>query len=325
MSNYEVIATGLEFPEGPVVMPDGSIILVEIKRGTITRVDPDNGSVDVVARPGGGPNGAAIGPDGALYVCNNGGFEWGENRGLTIPGLVADDYSSGRIERIDLETGAVEVVYADVDGVPLKGPNDLMFDSTGGFWFTDHGKMRARTRDRGGLYYGKADGSSVREISFPLDGPNGVGLSPEEDRVYVAETHQGSILYWELDGPGELAGSPHGRFLARPAGRKLFDSLAMDAEGNVSVATIQTGGISTFTPDGEELDFFAVEDPLCTNICFGGADMKTAFITLSGTGHGPGWSCRTRLWPHRHARQWGSCPPLKVIMSAIADSKPTHW
>ena len=284
MSNYEIIAAGLEFPEGPVVMPDGSIVLVEIKRGTITRVDPDDGSVDVLAQPGGGPNGAAIGPDGALYVCNNGGFEWGEARGLTIPGLVADDYSSGRIERVDLETGAVEVVYADVDGVPLKGPNDLMFDSTGGFWFTDHGKMRARTRDRGGLYYGKADGSSVREIAFPLDGPNGVGLSPQQDRVYVAETHQGSILYWELDGPGELAGSPHGRFLARPAGRKLFDSLAIDAEGNVSVATIQTGGISTFTPDGEELDFFAVDDPLCTNICFGGADMKTAFITLSGTG-----------------------------------------
>ncbi len=284
MSNYEIIAAGLEFPEGPVVMPDGSIVLVEIKRGTITRVDPDDGSVDVLAQPGGGPNGAAIGPDGALYVCNNGGFEWGEARGLTIPGLVADDYSSGRIERVDLETGAVEVVYADVDGVPLKGPNDLMFDSTGGFWFTDHGKMRARTRDRGGLYYGKADGSSVREIAFPLDGPNGVGLSPQQDRVYVAETHQGSILYWELDGPGELAGSPHGRFLARPAGRKLFDSLAIDAEGNVSVATIQTGGISTFTPDGEELEFFAVDDPLCTNICFGGADMKTAFITLSGTG-----------------------------------------
>ena len=118
MSNYEIIAAGLEFPEGPVVMPDGSIVLVEIKRGTITRVDPDDGSVDVLAQPGGGPNGAAIGPDGALYVCNNGGFEWGEARGLTIPGLVADNYSSGRIERVDLETGAVEVVYADVDGVP---------------------------------------------------------------------------------------------------------------------------------------------------------------------------------------------------------------
>ncbi|MEE3256869.1 MAG: SMP-30/gluconolactonase/LRE family protein, partial [Actinomycetota bacterium] len=173
---------------------------------------------------------------------------------------------------------------AEVGGVPLKGPNDLMFDSTGGFWFTDHGKTRERTKDRGGLYYGRADGSSVVEVAFPLDGPNGVGLSPQEDRVYVAETHQGSILYWELAGPGELAGSPHGRFLARPAGRKLFDSLAMDAEGNVSVATIQTGGISTFTPDGEELEFFEVDDPLCTNICFGGEDMKTAFITLSGTG-----------------------------------------
>jgi gluconolactonase len=284
VSDYEILATGLEFPEGPVCMPDGSVILVEVKRGTISRIDPNDGSVEVVAQPGGGPNGAAVGPDGALYVCNNGGFEWGEARGLTIPGLVSDDYSSGRIERIDLETGEVEWLYAEVDGVPLKGPNDLMFDSTGGFWFTDHGKTRERTRDRGGLYYARADGSSVVEVAFPLDGPNGVGLSPQEDRVYVAETHQGSILYWELAAPGELAGSPHGRFLARPAGRKLFDSLAMDAEGNVSVATIQTGGISTFTPEGEELEFFEVDDPLCTNICFGGEDMKTAFITLSGTG-----------------------------------------
>ena len=284
MTNYDVVATGLEFPEGPVCMDDGSIVLVEVKRGTISRVDPDNGSVEVVAQPGGGPNGAAVGPDGAVYVCNNGGFTWGEARGLTVPGLVPDDYSSGRIERIDINTGQVEVLYAEVDGEPLKGPNDLMFDSSGGFWFTDHGKTRARTRDRGGLYYGRSDGSLVKEVSFPLDGPNGVGLSPEEDRVYVAETHQGSILYWELSGPGELAGSPHGRFLARPAGRKLFDSLAMDSDGNVSVATIQTGGISSFPPEGEELEFFAVDDPICTNICFGGSDMQTAFITLSGTG-----------------------------------------
>ena len=255
MTNYDVVATGLEFPEGPVCMADGSIVLVEVKRGTSSRVDPDNGSVEVVAQPGGGPNGAAVGPDGALYVCNNGGFTWGEARGLTVPGLVPDDYSSGRIERIDINTGQVEILYAEVDGEPLKGPNDLMFDSTGGFWFTDHGKTRARTRDRGGLYYGRSDGSLVKEVSFPLDGPNGVGLSPEEDRVYVAETHQGSILYWDLSGPGELASSPHGRFLARPAGRKLFDSLAMDSDGNVSVATIQTGGISTFTPEGEEIEF----------------------------------------------------------------------
>jgi len=265
-------------------MSDGSVILVEIKRGTISRVDPADGSIEVVANPGGGPNGAALGPDGALYVCNNGGFEWGQARGLTVPGLVPKDYSSGRIERIDIETGEVVTLYAEVNGEPLKGPNDLMFDRSGGFWFTDHGKTRARSRDRGGLYYAKADGSEIKEMAFPLDGPNGVGLSPDGDRVYVAETHQGTILYWELSGEGELASSPHGRFLARPAGRKLFDSLAMDAEGNVSVATIQTGGISTFTPNGDELEFFEVDDPICTNICFGGPKMQTAYITLSGTG-----------------------------------------
>ncbi len=265
-------------------MSDGSVILVEIKRGTISRVDPADGSIEVVANPGGGPNGAALGPDGALYVCNNGGFEWGQARGLTVPGLVPEDYSSGRIERIDIETGEVVTLYAEVNGEPLKGPNDLMFDRSGGFWFTDHGKTRARSRDRGGLYYAKADGSEIKEMAFPLDGPNGVGLSPEQDRVYVAETQQGTILYWELSGEGELASSPHGRFLARPAGRKLFDSLAMDAEGNVSVATIQTGGISTFTPNGDELEFFEVDDPICTNICFGGPKMRTAYITLSGTG-----------------------------------------
>ena len=116
MSDYDVIATGLQFPEGPVVMPDGSIVLVEVKRGTISRIDPTDGSINVVAQPGGGPNGAAVGPDGALYVCNNGGFTWSEARGLTVPGLVPDDYSSGRIERIDIKTGNVEILYAEVNG-----------------------------------------------------------------------------------------------------------------------------------------------------------------------------------------------------------------
>jgi gluconolactonase len=64
MSDFEVIATGLQFPEGPIVMPDGSVILVEIKRKTLTRVW--KGRQEVIANIGGGPNGAAIGPDGAV-------------------------------------------------------------------------------------------------------------------------------------------------------------------------------------------------------------------------------------------------------------------
>ena len=70
----KLIADGLQFPEGPVAMADGSVILVEIRRGTLTRVTPD-GKRSTVAELGGGPNGTAIGPDGAAYICNN-GFAW---------------------------------------------------------------------------------------------------------------------------------------------------------------------------------------------------------------------------------------------------------
>ncbi len=73
--DFNVIATGLEFPEGPVAMLDGSVLVVEIKRGIITRVLPD-GSTETVATPGGGPNGLAMGPAGRCFVCNNGGFQW---------------------------------------------------------------------------------------------------------------------------------------------------------------------------------------------------------------------------------------------------------
>ena len=100
MSTITEIATELLFPEGPIAMPDGSIIVVEIARGTLSRVDP-NGSTEVIADLGGGPNGAAIGPDGACYICNNGGFEWIKAGDKTYPGEQPRDYSGGRIERVD--------------------------------------------------------------------------------------------------------------------------------------------------------------------------------------------------------------------------------
>ena len=84
MSGHRVLARGLRFPEGPVWMQDGSVVLVEIARGTITRVAPD-GTVSVVATPGDGPNGLALGPDGAFYCCNNGGFDWLEQEGRLRP------------------------------------------------------------------------------------------------------------------------------------------------------------------------------------------------------------------------------------------------
>lgn len=278
------IASGLSFPEGPIAMPDGSVVLVEIARGTLSRVSPE-GDISVIAEPGGGPNGAAIGPDGKCYVCNNGGFQWHERNGLLFPGEQPDDYSGGRIERIDLDTGDIEVLYTQCDGKPLRGPNDIVFDRTGGFWFTDHGKNRPREKDRTGVYYARADGSAINEAVFPLEAPNGIGLSADETRLYVAETPTGRLWRFNLVSPGNVDSSREARtMMAQIPDYHMFDSLAVDAEGNVCVATLITGGISIHSADGETVRLVPMPDMLTTNICFGGADLKTAFITLSSTG-----------------------------------------
>lgn len=281
---FEIIAEGLRFPEGPVVMEDGSILLVEIERGTLTRVW--DGKSEVVARPGGGPNGLAIGPDGAVWVCNNGGFQYHEVGGLLLPGNCPDDYSGGRIERVDLATGKVERVLDQIGTHPLKGPNDLVFDAAGNLYFTDHGKTYSRHRDFGGLYFLGADGAA-KEIAFHHTSPNGVGLSPDENTVFMADTLTGRLWAFDLAAPGELAErtpfGPDGRVVATLPGLQYLDSLAVTAAGNVTVATILNGGITTFQPDGET-SHIAFPDPLVTNICFGGEDMRTAWITLSGTG-----------------------------------------
>jgi gluconolactonase len=290
MKNVRLVTDGLGFPEGPVALSDGSVVVVEIKTGNLTRVGPD-GTKDVVARCGGGPNGAAVGPDGKFYICNNGGFEWTEVMGMNIPGHQPHDYIGGRIQRVDITTGEVEDLYTECDGNPLRGPNDIVFDSDGGFWFTDHGKTRARDRDEGGIYYAKADGSEIREVVYPTASPNGIGLSPDGNTLYYAETHTGRVFRRTVTGPGQLqeAGPLDlSILLVGLPGFQLLDSLGIDAEGNVCVATLGlTPGITVISPDGEaELRALPQEywDVLTTNICWGGDDMRTAYITVSGTG-----------------------------------------
>ncbi len=286
--DLRVITEGLRFPEGPIWFEDGSVVVVEIEAGRLTRVHAD-GRKEVVAKTGGGPNGAAMGPDGHCYVCNNGGFAWFEVREMLIPGEQDEHYSGGRIERVNLDTGAVEVLYSECDGRPLRGPNDIVFDAAGGFWFTDHGKIRERDRDRGGLYYAKIDGSEIREVVYPLDGPNGIGLSPDGRWLYAAETTPGRIWAWKLAAPGVIdpikaPGRNGGKLLAGLPGYQLLDSLAVDAEGYVCVATIVNGGITAVSPDGETVEHTPLPDAMTTNICFGGEGLRTAYATLSLSG-----------------------------------------
>jgi gluconolactonase len=293
----ELVAEGLGFPEGPVAMVDGSVILTEIVNACLTRVHAD-GRIERLVETGGGPNGAAIGPDGAVWIANNGGaFSYHERGGLIIPGDTPPEHEGGSIQRFDLATGALETIHEG-----LIAPNDLVFDSSGGLWFTDHGCTTADGRRFGALYYAKS-GSITRQRGG-LIGPNGVGLSPDERIVYVADTYLQRLWAFDIAEPGRLApadGPAPGRVVANLAGYQLLDSLAVEAGGKICVATIVNGGITVFDIDGTS-EHVPVPDPVTTNICFGGADMCTAWITAGATG-----KLYKKRWPR---------PGLKLAFNA---------
>ena len=290
---FEVLASSLGFTEGPVVTDDGRVFAVDIDGGRVVQIQ--HGQVDVVATPGGGPNGLALETSTTAIIANNGGFLWTDiGGGVRIPIDRATHtneppgFAGGWLERVDLTSGQVTVLLRECEGRPLRGPNDLVFDADGGVWFTDHGKGRHASVDRGGLYYVPPDWSSVQEVAFPLLGPNGVGLSPDGSKVYVSETHTGRLWVWDLAGPGEVR--PSGGSLAvRHGGTCLaatpfsFDSLAVEEDGRIAIGAI-ADGIVVITPDGKEAEVHPVPGDVTTNIAFGGRDGRRAVITLSRTG-----------------------------------------
>jgi gluconolactonase len=188
-----------------------------------------------------------------------------------------------------METGELKDLYTECNGRKLRGPNDIVFDTHGGMWFTDYGIRQERTADFTGIYYAKIDGSMIKEVVFPLESPNGIGLSPDGNTLYWAETFTGRVFKLAIIAPGETAQfstlDPSNVLCGLP-GLQWFDSMAVDGDGNVCVATLglQTAGVTVISPTGEVLEQILTGDPLTTNICFGGADYKTAYLTLSGTG-----------------------------------------
>lgn len=294
MTDVTILATGLGFPEGPVVMPDGSVIVTEIRNGRCTRIVPD-GTTSLFSNCGGGPNGLALGPDGDLYLCNNGGSRYVDGHSMGLG--PHPDYRFGYIDRIYVDTGHATRLYHEVDGHYLSAPNDLVFDNEGGFYFTDLGKRFARARDNGGIYYARPDGSRIEVVAYPMLSPNGCGLSPDGNTLYAADTEGARLWAFEVVAPGKLkpkdAFKPHsGRVLAGLGGEARFDSMAVMASGNITIATLNTGYITEISPKGDIVREVKMPDCYPTNIAFGGDDMCTAYVTLSDSGR-----VGTLRWP----------------------------
>jgi gluconolactonase len=268
-------------------MADGSLLLVDIKNQQLLRAWPD-GSREEIAQLPGGPNGVAIGPDGAAYVCNNGGvysfvpFA----KDVFVPGPRPDSYQGGSIQRVDLTSGAVTTLYDSYKGTRLLAPDDIVFDSDGAFWFTDSGLQETDGSKHGALYYATTDGEVlIRAATIPL--PNGVGLSPDGKVVYVSDTIFGRLWALDIIGPGQVAPGKlpvmPGRVVQTLTGFQWLDSLKVEEDGRVCVGTIFNGGISIFTADGS-VEHLEVPDQFTTNLCFGGPDMQDVWITASSTG-----------------------------------------
>ena len=258
----------MRFPEGPAFDRDGNLYVVEILGRQVSKIAPD-GSVSVFAETGGGPNGSNFGPDGDLYVCNNGGFP-GPNK------------EPGRVERIT-PSGEVSVLISEIDGEPLNSPNDLGFDERGNLYFTDPiwGSRGVEGAPPGHVCFRSADGEA-RRLHSGLAFPNGIGVSPDGKTLLVCESMTFRLRAFDILEPGVLGEPREFGFLGEGA---IPDGFAFDAEGNVLCCGFQSGQIHVFPPNGgEKLDTLDFDDKQITNVCFGGPDLKTLYVTESGAG-----------------------------------------
>lgn len=286
MYAVDLLADGLAFPEGPVVLPDGSIAVVQMAADLVTVICADGRRRDLDCP--GGPNGMALEPDGDhVIVCLNGGLSFTRDAfGRLMPGVARSASARGGLVRMSLATGDIETLVEPGATSPVSGPNDVVLSSSAspagvGSWFTDLGRRLPDAIEPGGIVW-RGEGGEVVRAAYPRRGrPNGIALSSDQATLYVTESLSAQVWAWPVLGPGRLGEARLVRQFDTPA---RLDGMAVTASGNLVVATLVVGALTAMDTQGRMLASVEVDDPMPTNLAFGGADGRDLYVTLGSTG-----------------------------------------
>lgn len=255
-----VIAEGLKFPEGPAIDLQGNLVFSDVWGTKIYRWDGTSASV--LIDPSGGANGLALDPSGNIFACAG---------------------AEAAILRY-APSGEKTVLLKEVGGKPLNAPNDLVFDAVGNLYFTNPAGFSGAKEGHSpvSVVLLRPDGSASIVSSGELAYPNGIGLSPDGKTLYVNDFLGGSKVFkFEVKEDGALG--PAELFVDFGAGGP--DGMAVAASGNLYVALNLKARVMKVTPDGQFSEFLVFpKGSGVTNVCFGGTDMKTLFVTLAGKG-----------------------------------------
>jgi len=275
------LASGLMFPEGPAIGPDGQLYVTEIAGQRISKIS-DTGVVSTFAETSGGPNGAAFDSAGNLLICNNGG-RWPTDMPST-KGAGPVENGSGRMQIINT-AGIVDDFLFEIDGVPLNAPNDVCVDSYGGFYFTDPiwSGLVGGERDGGPVCYVDTNGRATR-VAGGIGFPNGLGVRDDGRVLVVCESLTGALLSFQIEAPGVLSSTS--KLNGMIGRRSVPDGFCFDVSGRIIVAGHGSNNLFVLDGrDGRPIEVIELPEPGATNCCFGGTDFKTLYVTSSDYGH----------------------------------------
>ena len=268
----DVVAEGLVFPEGPSLDAAGNIAVVEIGGSRVSTISPTG---EVVSRvtTGGGPNGSAFGPDGGLYVCNNGG-SW--PKVASTAGAPKPNPGPGSIQRIDPD-GTVTTVLDTIDGRPVGSPNDCAFGPDGGLWFTEP----IWSGEPAPLVYLAPDGTAtIAHVGLRF--PNGIGVTDDGRFLVVCESMTGLLWSFQIKGPGQLGEPKPNGSIGR---RSVPDGFCFDSAGRMIIAGHHGDELYVLdASDGRPVAVIELPEAGPTNCCFGGDDLRTLYVTSSDEG-----------------------------------------